>query len=167
MRLNLYFSFIAFALLILPQKIIGQDHHELLSKQDLDLEITERHETPALSSLPEDSNPWQSYNQWMCFEKNAVELTTTEIVYDGQKKIMPQLNVTFAGQFFEISLSADTNYDNNLIFSDWKNLLSASGDVCIYAAFLPTINSELTSLWVIAELKTNNGYWIEKYLQRL
>jgi hypothetical protein len=157
--------FVILGVFLLPISMHGEGHSRLLSNEDLFLEYKDRELGPELSSGISDPNPWESYNQWMCFNASQVHLTQVKVKYEGKDKTMPQLEVSLLGHSFEISLSADTEYDNDLIFEMWQNLLKESKEVCAYAAYLTHLNLEgelPTSLWIISRLKSESGLWIEQ-----
>lgn len=155
---------VIFLMIILPGSIESQDRANLLSEDDIALETSERNGTPALSGALGDLEYWESYNQWMCFNKDSVKLTRVEVRYDGKIKYMPQLDAWLPGHYFEISLSGDTEYDNDRLYSYWDELLERSEEICAYAAYLQQLDPRQerpSSLWVISRLKTERGYWIE------
>lgn len=117
-----------------------------------------------LQSSLDAEKQWESYNQWLCFDKDNIELTRVEIEYDGKIKSMPQINAWTSENYLEISLSADTEYDNDQIFSEWQNLMEGTNQICVYAAhlqYLYSLGNRQSSLWIISKLKTGFGYWSE------
>jgi hypothetical protein len=135
-------------------------HRVLLSNDDLQLEANDRLNEPALRSSIESADPWKSFNQWLCFDSKDVTVDRIEILYGGKTKYIPQLNVSLFGQFLEIALSGETEYDNDQIEARWFELLSGASTVCAYAAYLQK-TSNSSSLWTISRIKTEKGYWIE------
>jgi hypothetical protein len=140
-------------------QLVALRHRHLLTPDDLRLEIEGRLKEPALSSSPNNAEQWSSYNRWLCFAGTDVTVDRIEMVYDNKKKSMVQLSVALLQHFFEISLSAETDYDNDKIATDWRSLLAGTDSVCAFAAFLQ--GDSHSSLWTISRLKTMRGYWVE------
>lgn len=142
--------------------ISAPDRVNLLSQDDMALEENDYRSGPALLSSSEVEERWESYNKWLCFDKDVISVTHVEIKYEGKIKSMPQINAWTPEHFLEISLSAETEDDNDQIFSKWMHLIEKANQVCIYAAHLqrlPSLENTQSSLWVISKLKTESGYW--------
>jgi len=141
----------------------GLEGTDLLTKEDLAHEEADRVRGPALSSAIDDPNPWETYNQWMCFESSQVELESVGIKYDHEWSQMPQLAVTTLGQRFDISPDADQRFEADRVIETWRHLFDGSRDVCFFAAFLQYLDSDEDgrprSLWILKSIKTGNGYW--------
>ncbi len=148
-----------------PLRMNGLEHDPLLDTSDLAREERDHLRGPALSSVLDDPNPWESYNQWMCFDSTQVQVETAEIDMDGGWVPWPQLRVEALGQTFLISPEVDLPVDAAKELEEWRRELRGSREVCLYAAFLeysdssPDSVADRESLWILQRLKTENGYW--------
>lgn len=167
MKFSKNVSFVALSFIFLigvPSPIKGSDGSALLSTEDLAHEKTDRERGPALSSAINDPNPWATYNQWMCFDANQIEIETVEVKYHAEWEKTPQVVVTTTpGQRIELSLDSYETIDTENVIRDWRNLFRDSREICFFAAFLQYMDSDdasvVDSLWVLEELKTEKGYW--------
>lgn len=144
--------------------ITAPDRLGLLNKDDIAQEKNDHDSGPVMQSSLEAEKQWESYNQWLCFDKDNIELTRVDIEYDGKIKSLPQINAWTSEHYLEISLSADTEDDNDRTFSEWQNLSEGMNQICIYAAhlqYLYSLGNRQSSLWIISKLKTEFGYWSE------
>ncbi len=142
---------------ILLSSFRGNDARSLLTSQDYELEIAERTSgQPALSS-PMDEEPWESFNHWLCFSNDEVQLQFSAVDYRGWKKI-PTVVASSVGHRFEISLSPEVSRDHDQVIMEWVALMNESSRICVYAAYLQPIADD-GSLWTLARIKTEKGYW--------
>lgn len=161
---NVSLAAVSFVFLLgLPSPIKGSDGRALLSAEDLAYEKAERERGPALSSAIDDPNPWATYNQWMCFGANQIEIETVEVKYRTEWEKTPQIVVTTPGQRIELSLDPSEPMNAEGVIRDWRDLFRHSSEVCFFAAFLQYMDSDdesvVDSLWVLEQLKTESGYW--------
>lgn len=139
--------------------IQGVEERNILSPRDLEQEKSDRQRGPALSSAVDDPNPWATFNQWMCFDAHQVEIKPIEIKIDDWKP-WPQFTVTTAGQKFDLSPETDLDLNTEQVLNEWEKLVLGSQEICFYAAFLQYIDEDISySLWVLEDIKTQNGYW--------
>lgn len=129
-----------------------------LDFNDFVLQQVDQSYGPALSSALDDPNPWVSYNEWNCFPPESVELTYSEIYYDGWKK-MPSLQARIEGRLLVFEPDADREVDVRLTLDQWNHLVSDSSLICTYAAFLQELD-EKTDLFVLDRVKTERGSWV-------
>ncbi len=148
---------ISFLLLGLP--VAFSDFSSLLSADDLERETLERESGhPALGGLLNDPEPWESYNQWKCFPTKWANLTFAEVDYGGWKKV-PSITIESPSHTDLFDLEPDEPWDNLKTMARWAELFDQADEVCIYAAFLQEFDED-TSDWIIADIKTRNGYWL-------
>ncbi len=151
--------------LALPTLTKGVDEAPYLSAEDVAQEQTDRERGPALSSALADPNPWQTYNQWMCFDRDVVRSEEVQIKTDDEWKPWPQITVNALGQRFDFSPETDLPVHAPSLMSRWNGLLQETHWVCIYAAFLQYLepeepaSKEPYSLWIIERVKTEQGNW--------
>lgn len=140
-------------------------HSEVLTDEDyrMQWQAFAAH-APGLTAL-EGTPYWESYNQWLCFPAETVEVTCLEAEDNGVVWI-PALHVVRDGHYYEISMDPDPKPDCERIKSQWQELIQGERELCAYAAPL----QELTSipaesgakdglLWSINCLKSSKGYW--------
>lgn len=148
---------------LVPASIKGLEEQGLLTLEDLSHEENDRQNGPALSSSPDDPNPWSSNNQWMCFDANQVQIDTIEIKPGTHWIPWPQISVVASGQQFDFSPETDLEINTEEVIEEWRSLFTQARGVCFYAAFLQYLDTEESqqpeTLWVLEEFKTNNGYW--------
>ncbi|MBI3557922.1 MAG: hypothetical protein HY074_16795 [Deltaproteobacteria bacterium] len=142
---------------------LGLEEASLLTSKDIAHEIRDRRDGPALSSAVDDPNPWETYNQWMCFETKAARIESVGVRTSGDWKPWPQISITTSEQTFVFSPSTDREVDTDLILESWKNLFDRSERVCLYAAYLqnldPVDSVNPEALWILEDMKTETGYW--------
>lgn len=143
--------------------IKGFESSRLLTTADFAAEENDRQQGPTLSSANADPNPWATYNQWMCFDTQHVQLEPVQIKFDTDWKPWPQITVTTSEHRFLISPETDLHLNTEELLAQWKKLFEGSREICIYSAFLQYVDEEdgisSDSLWVLEKLKTENGYW--------
>ena len=120
---------------------------------------------PALSAPLNGSPYWATYNQWLCFSTQNIEISYVEAEY-GEIRKLPTLHVTEGSHFFEFSMDPEPAPDFDNITEKWKALLKDEAEFCVYAAPLQELDAsnydtsaESASLWIIYQLKTAKGYW--------
>ncbi len=134
---------------------------QVLSEDDLVLEQIDNENGTAMSSVPESENPWESYNQWQCFDMATVEFTCA--VYDLDT-LVPSLRVETASEVFLFDTHVEDRLDCEQTLSIWRDLVSGGKEICVFAAHMPDVDLDLDqnrpqSLWYINRLKGANGYW--------
>lgn len=120
---------------------------------------------PALTAPLDGSPYWSSYNQWLCFSSQNIEMSCLEAEYNGIKKV-PVLHLTEGTHYFEFSMDPEPALDCNKVIDRWNALLKNELAFCAYAAPLQELditaydsNAETGSVWIINQLKTAKGYW--------
>jgi hypothetical protein len=118
-----------------------------------------------MTSIEGETPYWESYNQWLCFPAESVEVTCEEAEYDGVVRI-PTLHVVQDGHYYEIGMEPDPKPDCERVTHQWRELIQGEHTLCAYAAplqELTTIPAESGakdgSLWIINSLKSGKGYW--------
>src|SRR4051812_12750264 len=86
--------------LAVPTLTKGVDQAPFLSAEDVAQEQADREKGPALSSALDDPNPWQTYNQWMCFDRDVVRTEEVQIKNSEEWKPWPQITANALGQKF-------------------------------------------------------------------
>jgi hypothetical protein len=148
--------------ILIPCNSQGFLYHGPLTKEDLAIQVTDRENGPVLSSSIEDPNRWESFNQWICFPSKDLKVLKVEIEYDGRTKSIPQIDGEKSGHLFQISLDGDMDGNFEHMFEKWRQIVRASREVCVYAAFLqegPMIGQLTSSLWIIDRIKGDGGQW--------
>jgi hypothetical protein len=137
--------------------------YSLLSQEDDDFEKEEyRSGRYALSSG--NTEPyWESYNQWLCFARDQINIIFVEVDYGGLKGV-PTFVAHELNHRYEVSLSPELKFDPEQVVAEWNQLLKESSSICLYAAYLQLIDVH-ESLWTLSMLKTENGYWSERDLE--
>ncbi len=158
--------FAGLVLLVIPFTGNSISGFQLLSDEDVALELQQKEELrPALSSPLDDDEQWEAYNQWLCFSVTSIELACSEVDYGGWRKI-PSLRAHGANHRFEFDVSPERDWDCEATLQDWSRLLESSSEICVFAARLQPID-ENSSLWYIERIKTTQGYWIEHSASKL
>lgn len=139
-------------------RILLQKYRVLLSKEDLELEKADRLNGPALQSALDSSEPWGSYNQWLCFSSQQVSVDVVETTYDDKIEQVPVLYASLPRYQFEITISSEIDNPDRVV-DKWRDLLDETSNICAYAAFLQNLGSR--SLWIISKLKSEKGVWEE------
>lgn len=159
------FTLILFVAYGLAPNSLGSDL-SILTTEDWELEAADRARGPVMSSLPTSQQRWESFNQWNCFPTQSAQVVRVEVVYEGQTKRIPQIDVEFGDHLFQITLDGDAEDDFDSIAKLWKDLISETNEFCVYSAFLqklPGVAARLTSsLWIVERLKSRKGSWISK-----
>ncbi len=145
-------------LCLVPILILGDVHSSLLLTE-ADYEIESQQEEPALSSSLASKEEWESYNEWHCYPIAAVELTCIEIDY-GSRRRTPTIVATSNTEHYEYDLDPTFNWDCEFTLKEWRGLLNNSSQVCFFGAYLQSLG-EKESLWVLSQIKSENGYWKE------
>lgn len=152
---------IIFSLLAICATASAFVYTQLLSEDDLVFEQIENENGTAMSSVPESENPWESYNQWQCFDMAVVEFTCA--AYD-QDILVPSLRVETASEVFLFDTHVEDRLSCEQTLQIWQNLAAGGKEICIFAANMPDVELELDnnkpqSLWYINRIKGANGYW--------
>ena len=140
-------------------KVLNQDDYEYQRQQTFE-------RGPALHSWLDGRTPyWESYNQWLCFPVESVEVTCLNAEYNGVVQV-PTIHVVQAQHYFEISMDPDPKPDCAVITHRWRELLQDQREFCVYAAplqeydgVLPDSRAKDGSVWIINRVKTASGYW--------
>ncbi len=139
---------------------------DLLDEHDYEQMKSDFDRGPALSAPINGSPYWASYNQWLCFPTQDLEISYVEVESSGGTKKLPTLHVTEGSHFFEFSMESDLTPDYDKVTNHWKSLLQDEEAFCVYAAPLQELDvtnydtpAETASLWIIDRLKTAKGYW--------
>lgn len=120
---------------------------------------------PALSAPLDGKTPyWESFNKWLCFPADRVEVTCLDAEYDGIVQV-PALHVVQNEHYYEISMDPEPKPDCALIARRWRELLDGEREFCAYAAALqeydavpPESGAKDGSVWIINRLKSDKGY---------
>ena len=96
--------------------------------------------------------------QWMKSLGSLLQFSAVD--YRGWKKI-PTVVASSVGHRFEISLSPEVSRDHDQVMMEWVALMNESSRICVYAAYLQPIADD-GSLWTLARIKTENGYWVDR-----
>jgi len=142
---------------------------DLLSEDDIQLE--ENQELAALSSSSLSENPWESYNEWQCFETRDVALNFIDHFLNprdlSEETKTPALQVELDNAVRDFDVEPQELQTENCqnhaekIMMKWRNLLEGERFVCLYAAHLQDISDD-ESYWVLSKIKTSKGYWPEE-----
>lgn len=154
---------IAAAILCLSMATIN--HFDLLSLEDIEMEVPDQEETPALSSALGDSNQWESFNTWQCFSTENVQSDCTELDYGALR--VPTLRISEGTTMYDFTLDPEPNLNCEQTLSKWVELLKNQRSFCIFAAHLQKYQDnpfesdgiEEWHLWIVDQIKTYNGYW--------
>lgn len=147
--------FFLFSLIIITS-FTNQRASDLLNETDY-LIAEHGNNAPALSIPSKDGSWIYSYNKWICFPAEFLEISKSKVNYDGWKEL-PNLNTTFNNENILIfDLDHDENWDTNSILLHWSEELSKSQDVCIFAAYLESNENE--HIYFIEKIKFENSYW--------
>jgi hypothetical protein len=139
--------------------------YDLLDDSDYARMRSDSTQGPALSAPLDGSPYWESYNQWLCFPTQKIEIDCLEAEY-GEVRKLPVLHVTENSHYFEFSMDPEPAPDCDQVTGRWKILLKNEGVFCAYAAPLQELDvtaydtdAEAGSVWIINLLKTSKGYW--------
>lgn len=134
----------------------AQLEDNILSQQDIDMQMEGYSWGPALSSSPEDPNAWEAYNEWRCFATEEIHLSCS--IYDVSTEVAGmQIYSEGMNYFYDLPVESNLNCYETLL--TWRDLIGKSLQVCIFAAQLPGAIAESGSLWYIQKIKTEYGYW--------
>jgi hypothetical protein len=154
---------IASALIFAPLTIHSYPTSNILSHEDLWLEMHDRQQDRYSIGIPNEEGGFEkSFNHWLCFEMSAVEVVRAETTYDGENKFLPLLSIEGWNRNYEISVDGDFPDDQDRTLTIWQFLVDDAQEVCVYAAYLQTDGDELETpreTWIISKLKTHRGYW--------
>lgn len=129
----------------------------LLKDKDFNLEIELAETGPAIGSALGDPNPWESYDQWLCFNSRDLTVSCTHVKYPSEWKSVPHIRATIGERILEFDLYPDTKRYCVATVKEWAALLEGTERACIFGAYL---QSEADfDLWYLSLLKTDKGYW--------
>jgi hypothetical protein len=141
---------------------------EILTENDYRLQWQEfSMHRPALSAPLDGSTPyWESFNQWLCFPADNVDVTCLEEDLHERSIWTPALTVVQDDHYYEIAMESEPEPDCALVKSRWHELIDGEEEVCVYAAAEPGTypipqdsGVKDGSSWVIDRLKSGKGYW--------
>jgi hypothetical protein len=152
---------IIFGLLAICATASALVYTQLLSEDDLVFEQIENENGTAMSSVPESENPWESYNQWQCFDMAVVEFTCAN--YD-HGTLVPAMRAETESEVFLFDTHVEDRLDCEQTLSIWRDLVLGGKEICVFAAHMPEVDLDLDqnrpqSLWYINRLKGVGGYW--------
>jgi hypothetical protein len=133
-----------------------QFQSQILTKQDIEYQNFTNSDGRILGSALDDPEYWESYNQWLCFPSAEIVETKTEIHGHWQQTYI--LGASLGNQYFEFDVPLELNWDFEKVRQEWVGLLANTSEVCILGAFLQSQKND-ESLWIIQQIKTENGYW--------
>jgi hypothetical protein len=137
-------------------------YSNLLDHDDLEFQIKDNENGVAVGSGLLNEDPWESYNQWQCFELEKTKFDCAEYDYG---KLVPSIRV----ESKEGIRLFDTHVEDKLnclqTLTVWRNLVNGGREICIFAAQMPDVDlgtdqDKPQSLWYITKLKGVGGYWI-------
>ena len=142
-----------------PSKILNEEDYRL-QWQEFSMH------RPALTAPLDGSTPyWESFNQWLCFPADKVELTCLEDNYNGVVWV-PALHVVQNDHYYEFVMNQPPNPDCELVKRRWHELIDGEQEFCVYAAASqeydtvpPESGAKDGSAWTIDRLKSSKGYW--------
>ena len=142
-------------------------YSEILTENDYRLqwqEFSMHH--PALTAPLDGITPyWESFNQWLCFPAEKVEMTCLEDDYNGFVWV-PALQVVQNDHYYEFVMNQPPDPDCELVKRRWHDLLDGERGFCVYAAVPqegdmapPESGTKDGYDWTIDRLKSSKGYW--------
>lgn len=131
---------------------------QLLSEDDLDFQEING---SALSSGLQSDSPWESYNQWQCFNLEKVKFDCVD--YD-HGTLVPGISAETESEVFLFDTHVEDRLDCEQTLSIWRDLVLGGKEICVFAAHIPDVDLDLDqnrpqSLWYINRLKGVGGYW--------
>jgi hypothetical protein len=134
---------------------------QLLSEEDLKFEQIDNENGRALGSEIGSENPWESYNQWQCFDMDVIEFTCAD--YD-HGTLVPAIRAETKSEVFLFDTHVEDRLDCEQTLSIWRDLVLGGKEICVFAAHMPDVDLDLDqnrpqSLWYINRLKGVGGYW--------
>ena len=138
----------------------------VLSPEDIIEETSQV--SAALSSVPGETIPWESFNVWQCFHTNQTELLLAQQC-DGEEEnrcySVSLISVLDGKELLEFALD-DSDPDTTLnIFNSWQSLIASDNAVCLYSAKLQEeqenedVDFDTRSNWVLTKMKTHHSQW--------
>lgn len=150
-KVILLFSFFAFA------GGVTLDSQNLLNKFDFHLVYGLALDGPALESALDDENQWESFNEWICFSQEKLNIQCAE--YDDSV-LVPSVFVENGDTTFEFDAHPEDGIDCDEAIQNWNALFEGSTQVCFMGAELPGVFEDSAhSLIYLRAIKTENGYW--------
>jgi len=137
------------------------NYGHLLSEDDMEFQLLDNANGVALGSALKSEQPWESYNQWQCFDMSQVELVCAD--YD-HGTLVPSISVATESEVFIFDTYVEDGLDCEQTLSAWRQLLAGGIEACIFAAHMPDVDLDSDggrpqSLWYIKRLKGVGGYW--------
>lgn len=133
-----------------------QRDYELLNETDYQLALQDNI-SPAISIPNEDGTWLYSYNKWMCFPAEYLDINKSKVNYNGWKEL-PSINTNYSEKkTLVFELDHDEDWDTNSIVLKWIEELTNSQSVCIFGAFLESYDNEY--IYFIEKIKFENSYW--------
>jgi len=129
------------------------DRYSILDENDFAMMKVDN-ESPALT-IPDEN--FESFNEWICFNINDVEITKSEVDYNGWHYV-PSINASVSNSIISFDLDPEEKWDVDLVINTWNDLFENQKSVCISGAYLQETDNN-GELWYIQKIKTNNGYW--------
>jgi hypothetical protein len=71
--------FIVLGLMVGCATAFGIVYSQLLTEEDIEFQENENAQGVAMSSLDESEWPWESYNQWQCFDVSSISYERAEV----------------------------------------------------------------------------------------
>jgi hypothetical protein len=145
--------------------MVSMSHYELLNSDDQEMEVVNQEGPPALSSGLNSAPQWESFNTWQCFSTEKLQYECSDLDYGAIK--VPTLRVTDGSIMHDFSLDPEPGLNCEQTLAKWIALLENQRSFCVYAAHLQIYPDnpfqaegiEQWHLWIINQIKTNNGYW--------
>lgn len=153
---------------------IGFDYdYGILSPEDQRLELTQ--EEPVLESTPGEMPHWQSFNRWLCFptttlkvgcfdEKSDARWETSDPEKREDRGFYSVMHLDHAGMLYRFESPEWTIPERcNEEAARIRELIKDQEGICVFAAYLPTIEHPEPSAedeeqtWVYYGLKTKSG----------
>jgi hypothetical protein len=149
---------------ILNLSINFENPRSILNTEDIELELSEENQKPALSSGNLSEQKWESFNTWICFPTDQIQLFCAEI--DDSNDFVPTIEIyDFEGRNIQLSLDPPFHKTCNQILTEWTLLIKNKRHFCAFTAFLQNLELDdskeqhPTELWIVDTLKTQSGYW--------
>ncbi len=154
-------AFVIFSLFAICTAASGFVDTQLLSEDDLEYERIDNDNGSALSSELESDSPWESYNEWQCFDMTVVEFTCANYDYGT---LVPSISVVSRNEILVFDTHVEDRLNCEQTLRLWQDLTAEGREICIFAAQMPDVDLGLDenkpqSLWYISRLKGVDGYW--------
>lgn len=157
------FLFILAISLIVPLLAKASDY-KTLDITDFIFEKASR-ERPAVTSVIGAIHPFESFNKWLCFDRENMEVRSIEILDSTGTKHIPILleyESNGPGRTFQFEASS-LNLNLASVLAGWAYVISGVDEVCILSAEFQEFDDGLL-IRLLNRIKTKNGYWIESQI---